>query len=80
MTNTNELILWQDRLDLLFSSKAWPQPIASKLASMIGCPNDLRANVMQAEIHLMLAAKAQRDAIEAVEQWVRQQRDKEIAK
>ena len=78
MTNTNEMILWQDRLDLLFSSKAWPQPTASKLALMIGCPSDLRAGIMQAEIQLMLAAKVQREAIEAIEQWVRQQRDQEI--
>lgn len=77
--SNNKLIDWQDKLDLLFSAKQFPHPVASKLASLFACPHDVRARILQAEIELLKAAKMQRDAIESIEQWVRQQRDEEAA-
>lgn len=74
MTDMNELILWQDRLDLLFASRCWPNTFGSKLAKQMQAPRELIAAVIQAEINLLTAAQAQRAAIEAVEQWYRQSR------
>lgn len=75
----NKLIDWQDKLDLLYSAKQFPHPVASKLASLLGCPHELRARIIQAEIEMLQAAKVQRDAVGAIEQWLRQQRDEEAA-
>lgn len=77
--SNNKLIERQDKLDLLFSAKQFPHPVASKLAILFGCPHDLRARILQAEIDMLEAAKVQRDAIEAIELWVRRQRDEEAA-
>lgn len=74
MTNMNELILWQDRLDLLFAARCWPNTFGSKLAKQMQAPHEMIAEVIQAEINLLTAAQAQRAAIESVEQWFRQTR------
>ena len=63
----------QDKRDLLFAAKSWPHTFGSKLASLLNAPFELRAAIVDAEIGLLEAAKEQRDAITALEEWLRQQ-------
>jgi hypothetical protein len=67
----------QDKHDLLFAAKSWPHTFGSKLASLLNAPFELRAAIVLAEIGLLEAAKEQRDAITALEEWLRQQEQEE---
>ena len=63
----------QDKRDLLYAAKTWPHTFGSKVASLLGAPAKMRTDIMQAEIQLLEAAKAHRDMITVVEEWLRQQ-------
>lgn len=77
MTTRNDkildTILWQDKRDLIFGAKAWPHPTGTKLSALLQAPNDIRAAIIRAEIGLMQAATEQRQALDQLEQWLRQQ-------
>lgn len=69
---------WQNRIDLMRDSKFWPHIQAGRMADLLGAPTEMCTAILTAEIEVMRAARAQREAVDAVEQWLRQQCDAEI--